>query len=161
MDGRGVHEESAANTLNHLNDTRPKTGGTGHFNDNKNKTRIITFHSTCSRLVCRQNLLLKMMKGGYNLYLQQGARNYEDSEESYIWQQSEGCQNSQETNSSHDQEETVFLNPWSRILNDSEAEQRHEALLNALINEYKRNGDSKYVARVKSENALVPFYGNN
>ena len=55
-------------------------------------------------------------------------------------------QNSQETNSS--QEETALLNPWSRILD--ETNQRHEAQLNALINEN--------VERVKAKNVLVPVY---
>ena len=55
-------------------------------------------------------------------------------------------QNSQETNSS--QEETALLNPWSRILD--ETDQRHEAQLNALINEN--------VELVKAENVLVPVY---
>ena len=62
---------------------------------------------------------------------EQSAGNHEDSEESNVSQQSEDSQNSQETNSS--QEETTLLNPWSRILD--ETEQRHEAQLNALINE--------------------------
>ena len=39
-----------------------------------------------------------MTSADYNLYLQQGARNYEDSEESDLSQQSEDSQNSQETN---------------------------------------------------------------
>ena len=55
-------------------------------------------------------------------------------------------QNSQETNSS--QEETALLNPQSRILD--ETDQRHEAQLNALINEN--------VERVKAKNVLVPVY---
>ena len=55
-------------------------------------------------------------------------------------------QNSQETNSS--QEETALLNPWSRILD--ETDQRHEAQLNALINEN--------VELVKAKNVLVPVY---
>ena len=42
----------------------------------------------------------KMTRVGYNLYLRQGARNYEDSDESDRSQQSEDSQNSQETNSS-------------------------------------------------------------
>ena len=63
-------------------------------------------------------------------------------------------QNSQETNSS--QEETALLNPWSRILD--ETDQRHEAQLNALINDYEGNGDSENVERVKAENVLVPVY---
>ena len=72
----------------------------------------------------------KLTGGGYNLYLQQGAGNYEDSEEIDPPQQSEDSQNSQETNSS--QEEKAPFNPWSRTLD--ETEQRHEAQLDALIN---------------------------
>ena len=84
--------------------------------------------------------------------LQQGARNYEDSEESDFSQESEVS--SQGTESS--QEETENLAPWLRILD--EAEKRHETQLNALINEYEGNGDSENVARVKAENALLPVY---
>ena len=40
----------------------------------------------------------KMTSADYNLYLQQGARNYKDSEESDLSQQNEDSQNSQETN---------------------------------------------------------------
>ena len=96
----------------------------------------------------------KMTSAGFNLYLQQGAGNYEDNEGSDHSQQSEDSQNSQETNSP--QEKTAVLNPWSRILH--EAEQGHEAQLNALINESEGNGDSQHVARVKAENTLVPVY---
>ena len=46
--------------------------------------------------------------------------------------------------------------PWSRI--QDEVEKRHEAQLNALINEYEENGDPNNVARVKAENALLPVY---
>ena len=46
------------------------------------------------------------------------------------------------------------LAPWLRILD--EAEKRHESQLNALINEYKGNGDSENVARIKAENTLLP-----
>ena len=86
----------------------------------------------------------------YNL--QQGAGNYEDSEESDFSQESEVS--SQGTESS--QEETENLAPWLRILD--EAEKRHETQLNTLINEYEGNGDSENVARVKAENALLPVY---
>ena len=88
----------------------------------------------------------QMTNAGYTLYLQQGAGEYEDSEESEV--------SSQGTESS--QEETENLEPWSRIFN--EAEKRHETQLNALINEYERNGDSENVARVKTENAPLPLY---
>ena len=69
-----------------------------------------------------------MTRVGYDLFLRQGARNYEDSEESDRSQQSEDSQNSQETNSC--QERRALINLWSRILD--EAEQRQEAQLNAL-----------------------------
>ena len=48
------------------------------------------------------------------------------------------------------------LNPWSRILD--EAQERHEVQLNALVDEYKRNGDSENVAHLKAQNALLPLY---
>ena len=68
----------------------------------------------------------------YNDYLlQRGNGNFEDSEES------EDSQSSQETGSS--QEVTEYLKPWSRILD--EAQERHEVQLNALVDEYERNGD--------------------
>ena len=77
--------------------------------------------------------------------LQRGNGNYEDSEDS---------QSSQETDSS--QEGTEHLNPWSRRLD--EAQERHEVQLNALVDEYKRNGDSENVAYLKAQNALLPLY---
>ena len=57
--------------------------------------------------------------------LQQGAENYEDSEQSEV--------SSQGTESS--KEETEHLEPWSRIFD--EAEKRHEIQLNSLINTKK------------------------
>ena len=57
--------------------------------------------------------------------LQQGAENYEDSEQSEV--------SSQGTESS--KEETEHLEPWSRIFD--EAEKRHETQLNSLINTKK------------------------
>ena len=54
------------------------------------------------------------------------------------------------------QEVTEHLDPWWRI--QDEVEKRHEAQLNALINEYEENGDPNNVARVKGENALLPVY---
>ena len=39
------------------------------------------------------------------------------------------------------QEQQEQIDPWSRIQN--EAFSRHEAKLNALINEYEQNGDSQ------------------
>ena len=47
------------------------------------------------------------------------------------------------------------LNPWSCILD--EAEERHEVQLDALVDEYKRNGDSENVAHLKAKNALLSF----
>ena len=63
-------------------------------------------------------------------------------------------QSSQETDSS--QEATEHVNPWSHILD--EAQERHEVQLNALVDEYERNGDSKNVAHLKAQNALLPLY---
>ena len=79
----------------------------------------------------------------HNNLLQQGAGNYEDSEESDFSQESEVSSQGTEN-----------LEPWSRI--SDEAEKRHETQLNALINDYDWNGDSENVARIKAENALVP-----
>ena len=89
----------------------------------------------------------------YNL-LQQGAGNYEDSEESDFSQEREVSQASSGTESS--QEETEHLELWSCIF--YEAEKRHETQLSALINEYEENGDSENVARIKEKNALLPVY---
>ena len=94
-----------------------------------------------------------MTSTNYTLNLQQGAGNYEDSEESDFSQESEVS--SQGTESSQE-EETENLEPWSRILD--EAEKRHETQLNALINQYQENGDSENAARSKAVNALVPVY---
>ena len=77
--------------------------------------------------------------------LQRGNGYYEESEDS---------QSSQETNSS--QEVIKHLNPWSRILD--EAQERHEVQLDALVDEYKRNGDSENVAHLKAQNVLLPLY---
>ena len=51
---------------------------------------------------------------------------------------------------------TEHLNPWSRKLD--EAQERHKVQLNALVDEYKRNGDSENVAHLKAQNALLPLY---
>ena len=83
---------------------------------------------------------------GYNYcLLQRGDGYYEDSEDS---------QSSQETDSS--QEVTEHLNPWSRILD--EAQERHEIQLNALVDEYQRNGDSENVGHLKARNGLLPLH---
>ena len=50
----------------------------------------------------------------------------------------------------------TLLNPWSRILD--EAQEHHEVQLDALVDEYKRNGDSENVAHLKAQNALLPLY---
>ena len=101
-------------------------------------------------------LVLKMTSAGYNLYLQQGAGNYEDSEESELSQQSEDSPKTAKKRILF-KKETALLNPWSLILD--ETEQRHGDQLNALIHEDEGNGDSENVARVKAENALDPVYG--
>ena len=98
---------------------------------------------------------------GYSECLQKGNGNFHDSDESDLSQESsEVSQTSQETDScqevSSSQEVTEHLDPWSRI--QDEVEKRHEAQLNALINEYEENGDQNNVARVKAENALLPVY---
>ena len=54
------------------------------------------------------------------------------------------------------QEEEKHIDPWSRI--QDEVCSRHEAQLEALINEYEQNGDSSEMTRVKAENALLPVY---
>ena len=86
-----------------------------------------------------------MTSTNYTLYLQQGAGNDEDNEESDFSQESEVSSQGTEN-----------LEPWSRILD--EAENRHKTQLNALINQYQENGDSENVARSKAVNALVPVY---
>ena len=42
---------------------------------------------------------------------------------------------------------------------DLKVTSRHEAQLEAQINEYQQHGDSPEVASVKAENALLPVYG--
>ena len=79
---------------------------------------------------------------------------YEDSEDSQSSQETDSSQSSHKTDSS--QEVTGHLNPWSRILD--EALERHEVQLNALVDEYQRNGDSENVAHLKAQNALLPLY---
>ena len=69
-------------------------------------------------------------------------------------QETDSSQSSQETASP--QEVTEHLNPWSHILH--EAQERHEILLNALVDEYKRNGDSENVAYLKAQNALLSLH---
>ena len=91
---------------------------------------------------------------GYNYcLLQRGNGYYEDSEDSQSSQETDSSQSSQETDSS--QEVTEHLNPWSRILD--EAQERHGVQLNALVDEYKRNGYSENVAHLKAQNALLPL----
>ena len=71
--------------------------------------------------------------------LQRGNGYYEDSEDSQSSQETDSSQSSHETDSS--QEATEHLNPWWHILD--EAQECHEVQLNALVDEYQRNGDSK------------------
>ena len=101
---------------------------------------------------------------GYNFcLLQQGNGYYEDSEDSQSSQDTDSSQSNQETDSSQSnqetdssQEVTEHLNPWSRILD--EAQEHHEVQLNALVDEYKRNGDSENVAQLNAQNALLLLY---
>ena len=80
---------------------------------------------------------------GYNYCLiQRGNGYYEDSEDSQSRQETDSSQSSHDTDSS--QEVTEHLNPWSHILD--EAQERHEVLLNALVDEYQINRDSENVA---------------
>ena len=80
----------------------------------------------------------------------------QDSEDSNGSQESE--QSSQDSQSSEamqsSQEEIEQIDPWDQIHGD--VLNRHEARLNALINEYEQNGDSPDVARVKADNAMLP-----
>ena len=104
--------------------------------------------SLLSKLVLFKSKKEMSWSDGYNDFmylLQRGNGNLEESEDS---------QSSQETDSS--QEVTEHLNPWSRILD--EAQERHEVQLNALVDEYERNGDSENVAHLKAQNALLPLY---
>ena len=92
---------------------------------------------------------------GYKYCLvQRGNGYYKDGEDSQSSQETDSSQSSQETASS--QEGTEHLNPWSRILD--EAQERHEVQINALVDEYQRNGDSENVAYLKAQNALLPLY---
>ena len=83
---------------------------------------------------------------GYNYCLLQRGNGYYEYSEDY--------KSNQETDSS--QEEIEHLSPWSRILD--EAQGRHEVQLDALVDEYKRNGDSENVAHLKAQNAFVSLY---
>ena len=76
--------------------------------------------------------------------LQQGAENYEDSEQSEV--------SSQGTESS--KEETEHLEPWSRIFD--EAEKRHEIQLNSLINTKKTEIRKTWLA-LKSRTLFLLF----
>ena len=94
----------------------------------------------------------------YNRFFQQGYGNVEDSDDIVSSEESEessqSSQSSEEIESS--QEEEQHKDPWSRI--QDEASNRHEAQLEALINEYEKTGDSPEVARIKDENVLLPVY---
>ena len=93
-----------------------------------------------------------MTSAGDNLYLQQGAGKYKESEESDFSQKDEVSSQGKESS----QEESENLASWLRILD--EAEKRHETQFNALIDDYEGNGNSENVVRVKAENALLPVY---
>ena len=56
------------------------------------------------------------------------------------------------------QEGDKNIDPSSRI--QDEVWNRHEAQLEAPINDYEQHGDSCEVARVKAANALLPVYRN-
>ena len=91
---------------------------------------------------------------GYNYYLfQRGNGNYEDSQESQSSQEKDSSQFSQETDFS--QEVTEYLNSWSRILD--EPQERREVQVNALVDEYKRNGDSENVAQLIAQLRTLSF----
>ena len=81
---------------------------------------------------------------GFNDYLFQYSQSSQETDSS---------QPSQEPDSS--QEVAEHLNLWLCILH--EAQERHEVQLNALVDEYKRNGDSKNVAHLKAQNVLLPL----
>ena len=90
--------------------------------------------------------------GGYNYcLLQRGNIYYKDSEDCQSSQETDASQSSQETDSS--QEGTEHLNPCLCILD--EAQEHHEVQVNALVEEYKRNGDSENVAHFKAQDALL------
>ena len=100
------------------------------------------------------------MFSNYNHFVQKGYGNFEDDDDNIessqeSEQSSQSSQSSEEMDSSGEEEEE-HVDPWSRIQN--EVCNRHEAQLEALINEYEQNGDSPEVARIKAENALLPVY---
>ena len=100
------------------------------------------------------------MFSNYNHFIQKGYGNFEDDDDDIESSQereqsSQSSQSSEEMDSSGEEEEE-HVDPWSRIQN--EVCNRHEAQLEALINEYEQNGDSPEVARIKAENALLPVY---
>ena len=100
------------------------------------------------------------MFSNYNHFVQKGYGNFEDDDDDIessqeSEQSSQSSQSSEEMDSSEEEEEE-HVDPWSRIQN--EVCNRHEAQLEALINEYEQNGDSPEVARIKAENALLPVY---
>ncbi|KAL9972140.1 hypothetical protein ACROYT_G018393 [Oculina patagonica] len=114
--------------------------------------------------ILRVNTVQITMYRNYNKFFQEGYGNIilpddsgddsddESSQESE--QSSQDSQSSEEIDSSQEEEE--HIDPWSRI--QDEVTSRHEAQLEALINEYEQHGDSPEVARVKAENALLPVY---
>ena len=85
----------------------------------------------------------------FPLPLQRGNGNYKDSEDSLSSQATDSSQSSQETDSSQE-----HLNPWSCILDEA----HDEVQLSALVDKYKRNGDSENAAHLEAQNALLPLY---
>ena len=90
------------------------------------------------------------MSINYNHFVQKGYGNFDDDDDIESEHSSQSSTSSEEMESSQEEEE--HIDPWSRI--QDEASDRHEAQLEALINEYEQKGDSSEVAR----NALLPVY---
>ena len=88
------------------------------------------------------------MFSNYNHFAQKGYGNFEDDDDDIessreSEQSSQSSQSSEEMDSSG-QEEEEHVDPWSRIQN--KVCNRHEAQLEALINEYEQNGCLLYTS---------------
>ena len=110
--------------------------------------------------VLKPRAVRNTMFSNYYHFVQKGYGNFEDDDDDIgssqeSEQSSQSSQSSEEMDSSGEEEEE-HVDPWSRTQN--EVCNRHEAQLEALINEYEQNGDSPAVARIKAENALLPVY---
>ncbi|KAL9952650.1 hypothetical protein ACROYT_G039932 [Oculina patagonica] len=92
-----------------------------------------------------------LVEGGYgNIILPDDGGDESDDESSQESEQSsQDSQSSEEIDSSQEEKEGI---------DQDEVTSRHEAKLEALINEYEQHGDSSDVARVKAENSLLPVY---